>query len=97
MEYWALAKKQYHGPYTPEASQAMSGTMNIGNALSRIHLPALVLKADASPEVRKSNDAAAAALPKGKLIHIDGAGHNLHHDQLNRTTELLNDFLSTLE
>ncbi len=96
VEYWALSKKQYHGPYTPEASQAMSGTMSIGNSLSKIQVPALMLKADASPEVRKSNNEAAATMPKGKLVHIDGAGHNLHHDKLERTTEVLNEFLLTL-
>ena len=96
VEYWALSKKQYHGPYTTEASQAMTGTMNIGSSLSKIQVPAIILKADASPEVRKSNDEAAAAMPKGKLVHIDGAAHNLHHDKLDRTTEVLKEFLSTL-
>lgn len=96
VEYWALSKKQYHGPYTTEASQAMTGTMNIGSSLSKIQVPAMILKADASPEVRKSNDEAAAAMPKGKLVHIDGAAHNLHHDKLERTTEVLKEFLSTL-
>ena len=94
--YWALSKKQYHGPYTPEASQAMTGTMNTANALAKIQVPALILKADASPEVRKTNDEAARVMQKGKLVHIDGAGHNLHHDQLARTLEVLKDFLSPL-
>ena len=96
VEYWALSKKQYHGPYTTEASQAMSGTMNIGSSLSKIQVPAIILKADASAEVRKRNDEAAAVMPKGKLVHIDGAAHNLHHDKLERTTEVLKEFLSTL-
>ncbi len=96
VEYWALSKKQYHGPYTTEASQAMTGTMNIGSSLSKIQVSAIILKADASPEVRKSNDEAAAAMPNGKLVHIDGAAHNLHHDKLERTTEVLKEFLSTL-
>ncbi len=94
--YWALSKKQYHGAYTTHAWQAMSGTMGIGNALSKITVPALVLKADASPEVRKTNEEAAGVIQKGKLVHIDGSGHNLHHDQLARTTEVLKEFLKTL-
>lgn len=94
--YWALSKKQYHGPYTSEAAEAMTGTMNIGNALSRIQVPAIILKADASAEVRKANEDAAAAMPKGKLVHIDGGGHNLHHDQLERTTAVIKEFLSAL-
>lgn len=96
IEYWALSKKQYHGPYTSEASQAMTGTMNIGNSLAKIQVPAIILKADAVPESRKSNEEAAAVMPKGKLIHIDGAAHNLHHDKLERTTQVIEEFLSTL-
>ncbi|GGH14238.1 alpha/beta hydrolase [Sphingobacterium alkalisoli] len=94
--YWALSKKQYHGPYTSEAAQVMTGTMNIGNALSRIQVPAIILKADAPTEVRKINEDAAVAMQKGKLVHIDGGGHNLHHDKLERTTEVIKEFLSTL-
>lgn len=94
--YWALSKKQYHGPYTNEAWQAMSGTMRTENALAKIQAPAIILKADGSPEVRKTNEEAARVMQKGKLVHIDGAGHNLHHDQLARTVEVLSVFLSAL-
>jgi pimeloyl-ACP methyl ester carboxylesterase len=97
IQYWALSKKQYHGPYGKEGSQAMSGVMNTGNSLAEIKVPALILKADASPEVRKSDDEAAAVMAKGKLVHIDGAAHNLHHDKLERTTQVLNEFLSGLK
>lgn len=45
---------------------------------------------------RKSNEEAAAAMPKGKLIHIDGAVHNLHHDKLEPTMQVLKEFVSTL-
>ena len=96
IQYWALSKKQYHGAYSNETRQAMSGTMSTGEALAKIQVPALILKADATPEVRKTNEEAARVMQKGKLIHIDGAGHNLHHDQLARTVEVLNEFLKTL-
>ncbi|HYC83840.1 MAG TPA: alpha/beta hydrolase [Chryseosolibacter sp.] len=95
-QYWALSKKQYHGAYTSEAWQAMSGTMRTGESLGKITVPALVLKADAAPEQRKAHNEAAQVIQKGKLVHIDGAGHNLHHDQLNLTVEVLNKFLSEL-
>ena len=95
-QYWALSKKQYHGAYTSEAQQAMSGTMATGEALAKIPVPALVLKADASPEVRQANEEAARVMQKGRLVHIDGAGHNLHHDELDRTVEVLTEFLSGL-
>jgi pimeloyl-ACP methyl ester carboxylesterase len=32
----------------------------------------------------------------GKLVHIDGAAHNLHHDQRKRTVEELRAFFKTL-
>jgi pimeloyl-ACP methyl ester carboxylesterase len=95
-QYWALSKKQYHGPYTSESWQAMSGTMRTGEALAKIQVPALILKADAPPDVRKANEEAARVMKHGRLVHIDGAGHNLHHDQLRRTVEVLREFLSTL-
>jgi pimeloyl-ACP methyl ester carboxylesterase len=95
-QYWALSKKQYHGPYTSEAWQAMSGSMRTAEALAKIQVPAIILKADASPEARKAQLEAARVMQKGKLVHIDGAGHNLHHDQLARTVEVLKEFLSTL-
>lgn len=96
VEYWALSKKQYHGPYTPEAWQAIRGLMNTENALTKINVPAVILKADASPEVRKKNEEAARVMQKGKLVHIDDSGHNLHHDQLERTVKVLKEFLATL-
>lgn len=95
-QYWALSKRQYHGAYTPEAQQAMSGTMATGESLAKIPVPALVLKADASAEVRQANEEAASVMQKGRLVHIDGAGHNLHHDELDRTVEVLTEFLSGL-
>jgi pimeloyl-ACP methyl ester carboxylesterase len=97
VQYWALSKKQYHGAYTPEQWEAMSGPMNTGNSLAKIQVPALILKADAPPEVRKKNEEGARVMQKGKLVHMDGAGHNLHHDQLVRTVQVLNEFLSTMQ
>lgn len=94
--YWAFSKKQYHGPYTPEQAQAMTGTMSTTDALAKIKVPALILKADATPEVRKTHEEAARVMQKGKLVHVDGAGHNLHHDKLAKTVEVLNEFLKTL-
>ena len=93
-QYWALSKKQYHGAYTKEGQQAMSGTMMTGDALAKITVPSLVLKADASPEGRKANDEAVKDLKLVKLVHVDGARHNLHHDELGRTVKEINEFLS---
>jgi pimeloyl-ACP methyl ester carboxylesterase len=96
VQYWALSKKQYHGAYSEAAWQVMSGAMQTGEALGKIPVPALVLKADASPEGRRANEQAVEGLERVKLVHIEGAGHNLHHDDLNRTLEELTRFLSTL-
>jgi pimeloyl-ACP methyl ester carboxylesterase len=95
-QYWALSKKQYHGAYTGQAWQAMSGTMRTGDSLARIQVPALILKADASPEDRQTHEEAASVMPNGRLVHIEGGGHNLHHDETARTVEALKEFLSTL-
>ena len=74
----------------------MSGVMRIGDSLAKITVPALSLKADAAPDVRKFNEEVARVIQHGKLVHIDGAGHNLHHDELKQTMEVLIEFLSSL-
>jgi pimeloyl-ACP methyl ester carboxylesterase len=91
-----VAQGDDHGPYSTAQMQAMTGTMQIGDSLSRITAPALILKADARPDVRKRNEEAASVMKHGKLVHIDGAGHNLHHDQRKRTVEELTAFLNTV-
>lgn len=96
VKYWALSKKQYHGAYSDQAWQAMSGAMRIGDSLARIPVPALVLKADAPPEGRAANEASVEGMDRVKLVHIDGGAHNLHHDELERTVEELTEFLSGL-
>jgi pimeloyl-ACP methyl ester carboxylesterase len=95
-QYWALSKKQYHGTYTPPQGQGTRPGMSTGDVLAKITAPVLILKADAPPEVRKSNEEAAKVIQHGKLVHIDGAAHNLHHDQRKRTVDELNAFLKTL-
>ena len=92
--YWALSKRQYHGSYTPGVGRGAG--MSTADALPRITVPALILKQDAPPETRKANEEAAKVLKNGKLVHIAGAGHNLHHDQRQRTMEVLRPFLASL-
>jgi pimeloyl-ACP methyl ester carboxylesterase len=97
IKYWALSKKQFHGGYTPEGWQAMSGSMQTGDALAKMVVPSLILKADTSPEGRKANEDAVKDLTKVKLVHVDGAAHNLHHDDLERTYKEIISFLSTID
>ena len=96
IEYWALSKKQYHGAYNKSGWEAMSGNMRTGNALERIEVPSLVLKADGSPKEREVNMAAVKDLEKVTLLHLKGTGHNLHHDDLNQTVKEIYVFLSGL-
>lgn len=95
-EYWAVAIKRYHGPYSEDVWQAMSGTMRSENPLAKIQLPMIILKADAPPEVRKVHQEAASVMPNGKLVHIDDSAHNLQRDQPARAEAVIREFLSTL-
>ena len=97
-EYWAVSKRQYHGSYAPASDRprGAGGRASTAETLSEITVPTLILKADAPPETRKTNEEVAKALKNGKLVHIDGAGHNLHHDQRPRTVEVLTQFLGSL-
>ncbi len=94
--YWAQSISQYHGPYTQNEWQALSGTMNTGNALSAIPVPALILKADAPEAERTSTRESISNFTKVKLVYVDGAAHNLHRDQLGLTVKLLREFLTPL-
>jgi pimeloyl-ACP methyl ester carboxylesterase len=96
-QYWALSKKQFHGAYTPAQTRAMAGALSPAETLPRITVPILILKADAPPESRAADLAAAAALKTGKLVHLDGARHNLHHDKRAQTVQLITEFLKGLQ
>jgi pimeloyl-ACP methyl ester carboxylesterase len=72
--------------------RAMRGTTAIEDALARITVPALVLKADAPAEVGAAGQRAAGVMKNGRFVHPEGAGHNLHHDRRARSVELLTDF-----
>jgi pimeloyl-ACP methyl ester carboxylesterase len=94
-EYWATAIKRYHGPYTDETWQAMSGSMRTEDGLAKIPVPMIILKADAPPETRQAHQEAARVMQKGKLVHIDNSGHNLQRDQPQRAAEVIKEFLSS--
>lgn len=94
IQYWALSKKQYHGAYTSGAQQAMSGTMRTEGSLEKISVPSLVLKADASAEAKAANEKAVEGIENIKLLHLEGTGHNLHHDDLDATTREIKSFFA---
>jgi pimeloyl-ACP methyl ester carboxylesterase len=97
-QYWAVSKRIYHGSYAPGGGRGAGGrgAMNASEALAKITAPALILKADAPPETRRANEEAARILKSGKLVHIDGSGHNLHHDERTQTVSVLRSFLNSL-
>ncbi len=94
-QYWAVAIKRYHGPYTDALWQAMSGTMQTGDDLSKIQVPMIILKADAPPDVREAQQKAASVMKNGQLVTIDNSAHNVQRDQPERAAEVIRVFLST--
>jgi pimeloyl-ACP methyl ester carboxylesterase len=93
-QYWAVAIRRYHGPYTDEQWQAMSGSMQ-GGDLSKIEVPMVILKADAPADVREAQQKAASVMKNGKMVSIDNSAHNVQRDQPDRAAEVIREFLST--
>ncbi len=76
---------------------------NMGNTMStiladfeRITCPVLILKADADEITRQKNEAAAAKIARGQIIHVAGAGHNVRRENWADTIRYLDEFLATL-
>jgi pimeloyl-ACP methyl ester carboxylesterase len=94
-EYWAVSKRLYHGSYTSGGTGTGGSASYISN-LGKITVPTLLLKADAPPEARKANEEFVKGMKHVKLVHIDGAGHNLHHDERQQTLKVMREFLGAL-
>jgi len=93
-EFWAPSKKLHHPNNVyrrligrgPEKSELFP----------KIAAPTLILKADAQGDVRKQNEEIAALLPKGRIVHIEGARHNVRRDQKEALIKALKAFLKEL-
>jgi len=93
-EFWAPSKRLHHpnnayrrfGGRGPQKSELFP----------MITAPTLILKADAQGEVRKQNEEVAALLQNGRIVHVEGARHNVRRDQKERLLQALNDFLGEL-
>jgi pimeloyl-ACP methyl ester carboxylesterase len=72
------------------------GFGDAGVTYPRLLVPTLILKADADAESRKRHLEIASLLPKGRLVHIDGAGHVIRNDRPEETEREIRTFLSGL-
>jgi pimeloyl-ACP methyl ester carboxylesterase len=90
-ETWAPSKRRHH-PDTVRVNNALRPPMR--ELLPKITAPTLILKADAQGEQRAQNEEVAKLLPKGRLVHIAGAGHNVRRENKAQTLEVLNAFLA---
>lgn len=90
-EFWAPSKRRHH-PAT--VLNAPSPLPPVSELFPKITAPTLILKADAQGDLRKQNEEVAARLPRGKIVHIEGAGHNVRRENKAQTIEVLKAFLS---
>jgi len=92
-EYWAPSKRLHH-PDT--AFRSRSGRPPMSELFSKITAPTLILKADARGDERKKNEEVAKLLKNGKIVHVEGARHNVRRDQKARLLRALKTFLGEL-
>jgi len=90
---WAPSKRRHH-PNT--ALTNMAGRPSNRDLFPKITAPVLILKADAQGDLRKENEEVAALLPKGRIVHIEGAAHNVRRDEKQKTLDVLRPFLAGL-
>jgi len=91
--YWTESKRRHH-PYTASGTAAMRPAMQ--ELLPKITAPTLILKADAQGELRQQNETTAKLLPKGTIVHITGAGHNVRRENKEMTVSEMRKFLASL-
>lgn len=92
-EYWAPSKRLHH-PDT--ALRNRSGRPPMSELFAKITAPTLILKADAQGADRKKNEEVAKLLKNGKIVHVEGARHNVRRDQKARLLKALKAFLGEL-
>ena len=90
---WAPSKLLHH---PNNAFRSFSGRPSMEDLFDKITIPTLILKADATPDVRRQNEAVAKHLAHGKLVHIDGAGHSVRRERKSQLLLALNEFLASL-
>ena len=93
-EFWAPSKRRHH-PDTA-LGRGIGARPPMSELFAKITAPTLILKADAQGELRQENERVAAILKHGKIVHIEGAGHNVRRDAKARTLSALKPFLASL-
>lgn len=86
---WAVAKKQA----SPHLVETFKQLGYLGDVFPKIKAPVLILKAETDSGDMAYNRKLTSLIPKGKIIHIDGAGHNIRRDQPEKAVEYINQFL----
>jgi pimeloyl-ACP methyl ester carboxylesterase len=93
-EYWARSKRHYH----PHLALRNTGERpDIADLFEKIAAPTLILKADAEGDDRVKNEQVAGLLKNGRIVHVAGAGHCVHRDQMSRSLAVLREFLSDVK
>lgn len=90
-ETWAPSKRRHH-PDTALGS-GVGARPSMATLFEKITAPTLILKAEAKGELKEQNEKVAAILKKGRIVHIEGAGHNVRRDEKQKTLAALKPFL----
>lgn len=93
-ELWAPSKRRHH-PDTVRATNAARPLMK--DLFTQIKAPTLILKADAQGDLRKQNEEVTRTLAHGKIVHIEGAGHNVRRENKPQTIAVMKEFLASLK
>ena len=93
---WIVAKQQV----SPEVTQYITAARLPWRAVcARIACPALLITADVSEGAIVTPEVAAEAvklMPKGRVVHIAGAGHNIRREQFEAYMTAVREFLIEL-
>ncbi len=92
---WAPSKRLHH-PSNAYRFRRFGERPPMAELFRKIPVPTLILKADADAETRRRNEEVAGALPHGRIVHIDGAGHNVRRENKAALLSALREFLTTL-
>lgn len=90
-EWWVPSKQRFH----PDLVLRRPGDRpQTADLFAQITAPTLILKADAEGDLRKQNEAVASRLPKGRIIHVAGAGHCVRRDRKAEALQAVREFLA---